>query len=87
MTYEIQPNKTARSQEEEEEEEEEARQLRTEVECLKPDSRMEDLRFYIVEKAKCSAEGVARIHTYWHLSWWEGDGARDMYLRRRCIVL
>lgn len=62
------------------EKEEEARRLRSEAEDLKPKARLEDLRVYQATKEKPTAKGEARTYTYWYVSWWEGDRARNVYL-------
>lgn len=54
---------------------EEADRLKAEAEDLKRAARLEDCHVYVEEKVKGS-----KTYSYWMVSWWEGDRARNVHL-------
>ena len=62
------------------EREREAARLREMADGMKGQARLENLDIYQVEKEKLTKKGEARIYTYWHASWREGEKVRNVYL-------
>ncbi len=56
-----------------------AEEMRAGAAALKDQVRLEDLRLWVMEKAKTTMNG-SRSYGYWMASWWEGGKVRNVHL-------
>lgn len=58
----------------------EAENLRSKIEELKPQRRLEAITVFKVEKTKTTAKGETRRYEFWYSSWKEQGKSRSVYL-------